>query len=51
MLELVRGHLSLVLIPVSALIAQELLEDLLAQNLRHELGFFGDVNGFTQGGG
>ena len=51
MLELVRGHLSLVLVPVGALIAQELLEDLLAQNLRHELGFFGDIDGFTQGRG
>ena len=51
MLELVRGHLSLVLVPVGALIAQELLEDLLTQNLRHELGFFGDIDGFTQGRG
>ncbi len=51
MLELVGGHLSLVLVPVGALIAQELLEDLLTQNLRHELGFFGEVNGFTQGCG
>ena len=51
MLELVRGHLSLVLVPVGALIAQELLEDLLTQNLRHELGFFGEVNSFTQGCG